>query len=355
LFTIAVWAPLCFKKGGRKKTMMSDLPPAVAVEYQDRKTGLIVFGVLLVLMGGFTALSVPLILLAQFASAKTTTVPANPQAIIPAALFCSLVAIGFIWLGIGSILARRWARALILILSWTWLVIGIVSMIYLAVLMPQIMAALDAATPPGRAEIPKGMKTTILIVQGVFSFFLYVVVPGTLVLFYRSKNVKTTCEIRDPVSRWTDRCPLPVLAISLWAGFAAVTMFLVAFMYRGILPFFGTFLSGVWGATGWILLAILWGYSARAVYKLERSGWWIVLLGMCLATISTFLTYWRHDIVELYRLMGYPEEQIAQIQRFNFFKNGTLAWSTLVFSLPMVAYLLYVRRFFTRRVASASR
>jgi hypothetical protein len=339
----------------QKEMMMPESPPAVAVEYQDRKTGLVVFGVLMVAMGCLVALFVPLMLWAQVASAKTTHVAATPQTMMPAAIFSSLFAIGLVWLGIGSILARRWARALILILSWTWLVIGILSMIYLVFLMPQIMEALDTATPPGRAGIPKNLKTTILIVQGIFSFFLYVVLPGVWVLFYKSKNVKTTCEVRDPVPRWTDRCPLPVLAISVWAGFGAVSMLLVAFMYRGIMPFFGMFLTGIWGTAGWILLAILWGYAARAIYKLEISGWWIVLLGMCLASISGFLTYSRHDIGELYRLIGYPEEQIALVEKFNFFKNRTLAWSTLAFSVPFVGYLLYIRKYFTRPAALASR
>jgi len=335
---------------------MSETPAPSQIEYQDRKTGLIVFGILTALGGCMVALLVPLIVLAQFVSVKTTQVPVNSRTMIPAAIFYGLLAASFIWLGIGSILTRRWARALLLILSWSWLAIGIVSMIYLAFLVPQMMAVLDANVRPGHAEVPQALKTTIMVLQGIFSLFLYVVVPGIWVLFYRSKNVKATCEVRDPVLRWTDRCPLPVLALSIWAAFGGAVMLLFPFLTGGVLPFFGVFVSGIPGIALCLLVAALWGYSARALYRLERSGWWIITIGICLLSISAGLTYWRHDLSELYRLMGYPEEQIAQLQMFSgILKGPMLAWSTFLFTLPFVGYLLYVRKFFTPPALSASR
>jgi hypothetical protein len=325
------------------------------IEYRDRRAGLIVFGVLTGLIGCLLALFVPLIIWAQEIAARTSHVPANPQATITASVVCGLFAVVFIWLGIGSILARRWARALLLIFSWTWLAIGIVSMVYLAFLLPQVMAVVNSNVPPGRAEIPQGLKTTIMVVQGIFSLVLYVILPGIWVLFYRSKNVKTTCEVRDPVPRWTDRCPLPVLAVAIWAACTGAAMLLFPLLYRGILPFFGVFLSGIWGTVVCLVIAALWGYSARAIYRLEWSGWWIVTVGICLLSLSAFITYSRHDLSELYRMMGYPEEQIAQLQPFTTaFKGPMLAWSTLIMTVPFVGYLVYVRKFFTRPVLSAS-
>jgi MFS family permease len=338
------------------KNAMSESPAPFQMEYQDRKTGLIVFGILTMLGGCIVALMVPLIVWAQFVSAKTTHMPVNSRAMIPVAIFYGLLAVSFIWLGIGSILTRRWARALLLILSWSWLAIGIVSMIYLAFLLPQIMAVLDSNVRPGHAEMPQGVKTTIMVVQGIFSLFLYVVLPGTWVLFYRSENVKRTCEVRDPVPRWTDRCPLPVLALAVWAAFGGAVMLLFPFISGGILPFFGVFLSGISAILVCLLIAVLWGYSARALYRLERSGWWIITVGICLLSVSAFLTYWRHDLSEVYRLMGYPDEQVTQLQMFSgIFSGRMLAWSTLIFTLPFVGYLLYVRRFFTLPSLSASR
>jgi MFS family permease len=324
-------------------------------EYKDRKAGLIVFGILTASMGFLMALFVPLVIWAQFASASTTHVQPNPQAAIPAAVILGVFAVVLIWLGIGSMLCRRWARALLLIFSWTWLVMGIVGILYLGFLLPQIMAAVDAAQPPGQPPIPQEMKTAIMVMQVIFGFVLYVLLPGAWVLFYRSKHVKVTCDVRDPVPRWTDSCPLPVLAVSVWAAIGAVAMLLCPFCYKGVLPFFGVFLSGVSGSAVYLVIAVLWGYAARALYRVELSGWWILLIGTCLFGVSAFITYSRHDLMEVYRLMGYPEAQIAQLQQLNLFHGSMMAWSTLAFTIPFVLYLLFVRRFFTRPAASASR
>ena len=139
------------------------------------------------------------------------------------------------------------------------------------------------------------------------------VLPGIWMLFYRSKNVKMTCEVRDPVPRWTDRCPLPVLAVSLWAAVGTVAMLLFPIFYGGVLPFFGIFLSGISGSAVWLVIAVLWGYSARALYRLERSGWWILLAGTCLFSLSGFITYWRHDLNEDDGLPGGTDRPAAAI------------------------------------------
>lgn len=330
------------------------LTPA-PVEYRDRRTGLIVFGVLVAAMGGILLLFVPLLFLAQFAAPSRTGVPPTPQMIIPGVVFCLVIATCFIWLGIGSMLCRRWARAILLILSWTWLAGGTVALVYLAILLPQITSAIDAAQPPGSKPIPPELKTVILAMQAIFAFVMYVIIPGVLVFFYRSKHVKATCEARDPVVRWTDRCPLPVLAASLWAAVGALAMLAFPFCYNGIIPLFGVLLSGLTGSAVCLVVALVWAYAARALYRLQSAGWWIMLLGTCLFAVSAFVTYLRHDLMEVYRLMGYPEAQIAQLQQLNILKGSMLAWSTLGFMVPFVIYLLFIRKFFTRPAALASR
>jgi hypothetical protein len=330
------------------------LAPAPA-EYRDRRIGLIIFGVLVAALGGIQLLAVPLMILTQFVTPTTTAVPPPPQMIISGVIFCLVLATCFIWLGIGSMLCRRWARAILLVLSWSWLVVGIVALIYLAILLPQITSAIDAAQPPGSKPIPPELKTAIMVMQAIFALVIYVIIPGVLVLFYRSKHVKATCEARDPVVRWTDRCPLPVLAISLFAAVGAVAMLIFPFCYNGILPLFGVLLSGITGSALCLVVALVWAYAARALYRLELAGWWIMLLATCLFGVSAFVTYLRHDLMEVYRLMGYPEAQIAQLQQLSIVKGPMLAWSTLLFVVPVVIYLLFIRRFFTRPAVSASR
>jgi hypothetical protein len=43
--------------------------------------------------------------------------------------------------------------------------------------------------------------------------------------------------------------------------------------------------------------------------------------------------------------MGYPEEQIAQIRKFSFFKGQSMAWASLGGTVPILGYLLYLRKY----------
>lgn len=319
--------------------------PVIPTQFKDRKTGLMIFGILTALMGGLCALFVPLMLLGQAMSPETKGVSSNVQTLIPGMVMFASLAITFIWLGVGSMMARRWARALLLVLSWSWLIVGIVSMAVLVAMIPQFSAIMESARPPGQPEISPAARVLIMVIPAIVMVVNYVVIPTVLILFYGSKHVKATCEVHDPIARWTDRCPLPILACTLWLAFSAAMMLLAPLAYRGVLPVFGTFVSGPMGSVVYVVLAGVWAYAAWALYRLDSRGWWIAFAGLCLFAVSAFITYLRHDVAELYRLMGMPEEQMAEIQKFNFLKGKAMAWMTLLCTLPFLGYLLYVRKF----------
>jgi hypothetical protein len=78
-----------------------------------------VFGVWTVVLGGLCALYAPLMLLSQMAAARVNPSLANPAAMVPGMATYAALGVALIWLGIGSIQARRRARALLLIFSWS--------------------------------------------------------------------------------------------------------------------------------------------------------------------------------------------------------------------------------------------
>jgi len=313
--------------------------------FTDRKTGLVIFGILTTLLGGLCTLFIPLMFVGQAVAARTG-VPQNNQAVLPAILMYGALAVILVWLGVGSMLARRWARALLLIFSWSWLIIGLVSIGVMTFLLPQILETIKTSSSPSQQELPAVARALMILIPALVLSVIYVIMPGIWVFFYRSRHVKATCEAYDPAVRWTDRCPLPVIAISLWLAFSAPMMLVMAVAYKGILPVFGTFVVGPLGSALCILLTALWGYAAWAVYRLEWRGWWIVVVSIVLFSISAFVTYSQRDLNELYSLMGYPEEQIAQIQKFNFLKGPAMAWTSIGGVVPLLGYLLYVRKFF---------
>jgi len=51
----------------------------------------------------------------------------------------------------------------------------------------------------------------------------------------------------------------------------------------------------------------------------------------------------------MYRLMGFPEPQIKQIQEAGFLVGNRMAWMMAFFSLPFLGYLLFVKKFLVRK------
>jgi len=308
---------------------------------KDRSAGLVIFGILTILLGALCAMLIPLMLASQAMAEKSTGVPGNYQAIIPAVAVYGVLAVALVWLGIGSIRKRRWARALLLIGAWIWLVMGVLVMATLAFLLPQIAAGASA-----QGQMPAGAKWILVLVPLIFMGIIFLIVPGILVFFYRSPHVKATFERLDPTPCWTDRCPLPVLALSLMLGIGAVSMIGMALTSRSVFPFFGLLLSGPSASAAMIVMVAVWAWCARALYRLDPRGWLVVFAVICLFAISHMITYSFHDITEVYGLMGYTPQQREQIAKYSFLKNGVMAWSALIWTLPMLGYLLYVKKYF---------
>jgi hypothetical protein len=112
-----------------------------------------------------------------------------------------------------------------------------------------------------------------------------------------------------------------------------------------VMPFFGMFLTGLPGSLICLLLAALWAYSARLLYKLDARGWWLILVAMVAFVVSALLTYEHHNFIEIYQLMGYPQAQIDQIQKLSLFTGNRMSWVTVVCSLPGLVYLLFIKKY----------
>ena len=315
------------------------LPPPLPTK--DRKVGLVIFGVLTVLMGCFCALLVPLLILGMtMAEHSANPPPPSNVSLVPVGLLYGSLAVVLIWLGVGSMMARRWARALLAIWSWSWLIAGVMGMATMIIMAPQIFETIRSAQRPGQPDV-----SLLMLIPIIMMGFMFIVLPLIWALFYGGRNVKATCEARDPIVRWTDRCPLPVLAISLWLGVGGLMMLFMP-MFHSVAPFFGVLISGAAGSALYLFMAVLWIYCAWTCYRLDRRGWWIIVAAMILFSVSSFVTYSRHDLNEVYSLMGYPQAQIAEIQKTGLIGNRTLRWTALVFTIPFLGYLLWVRKFF---------
>ena len=313
--------------------------------YKDRSTSLIVFGILTILLGCMTGLLVLLMLVGQVAARSTNAPPTPLSAILSAMFIYGILAVALVWLGIGSIKARRWARALLLIFSWSWFVMGVFVLLFMAFFMPTILANIHASATPGQPAIPAAAIGVIMVFTGLILGVFFILVPAVWIFFYNSRHVKATCETRDSVTRWTDACPLPVLGLCLWLLFSVPMLLIMPIMGHGVMPFFGMLLTGLPGTLFCLALAVLWGYCAWLLYKLDVRGWWLILIAMVMFMVSAVLTYARHDVIEMYQLMGYPQAQIEQIQKTGLLTGNRMAWMMSFSMLPFLGYIFFIKKY----------
>jgi hypothetical protein len=328
-------------------------PPVETVAlpaYKDRSTGLVVFGILTILLGCLAGLFTLLMLGGLAMRANTPNAPAaSAAAILPALAIYGGLAVALIWLGIGSIKARRWARALLLIFSWSWLVMGI----FMTAVMPFVMVKVFSNLPPdaktGLPVTTPAFITGMIVGMVIFFGLFFVLLPALWVFFYGSRHAKATCAARDPVARWTDACPLPVLGFSLWTWLGAPMMLVMPLTGHAVMPCFGVFVTGLPGALFCVVVAATWGVAGWLLYRLDVRGWWLILVAMVLVMASALLTYAHHDFIEVYQLMGYPQAQIDQIQKTGLLTGHRMGWITVLCSLPLMGYLLFIKKYLPNR------
>ena len=311
-------------------------------DFKDRTSGLLAFGILQIIIGAFAALTVPIMVLSMvFVSRASEGVGTSATMMIPSILIYLLAAIWFIWMGIGSIKAKRWARSLILVASSFWLISGIMALIMMMLMLPTMYDQINAS-----GQLPEAMIT--IMQYGTFGFMLilYVILPGGLVLFYRSKHVKATCEHKDPNIPWTDRCPMPVLAITIATGCGALCM-PISGLYGWALPCFGSISSGTTGIMIALFSMLILGYIAWGTYRLKLSAWWCALGMVFTYGSSSALTFSRVSMVDFYERMDLPAEQIEVMRAYADTQGPLLIASTAIWAVLLIAYLLYIRRFFT--------
>ena len=309
--------------------------------HKDRSAGLVVFGIIEIAIGAFCALLIPLALAVTLASRTIEGLGAglDVRTLGPSLALYAVIAVVFVWIGIGSIRARRWAAAVMLSLSWLWLISGALAMIGLWLLMPRIG---DLA---GIADLPGGTMTLALVTTSLLVGFIYVLLPLAFVLFYRSPNVAATCRARDPGPSWVDGCPTPIVSLALVYGLGAAS--LVAVPAWGFqFPLFGAVLDGWGGAAAWLLVLVLLLYLMIGTARRDPQAWAVSMAASLVAASSSTVTA---AVVPWSALAGRvaPAGQGPElVAAFGEPSPGLRVALSLALWGSWIAYLGYVRRLF---------
>jgi hypothetical protein len=279
-------------------------PPALP--YPDRSGWLTAFGIFQILIACAVLGMIGLMFLGLLISSKMPDQHPMPWRVMMQSVGVYAAAfVFFVVMGIGSIKARRWARSLMLAFSWLWLLGGALGVLIYAFMLPRILKH-----TPG-AEIPENVALVMTIFVLIFMFVIFVALPFAMVMFYRAPSVKATCERRDPMTRWTDRFPIPVLVLLVMLVAGAASFFVMSFTMPYV-AIFGRFITGWRGAIGSLLLCCWWAYLSWGTFKLRIASWWATIVTMLVVSISTLLTFLRGDAARMYSSMGMSEEQSAQ-------------------------------------------
>jgi hypothetical protein len=204
-----------------------------------------------------------------------------------------LIATVLIPLGYGHLKTRRWARTLALTLLWAWLVVGApLTIVVLFVLLASKELSLLAA---------------IVAMAGLA--LGYLVIPGVLIRFYQSRDVRLTFEARDPNSYWVEKLPMPILVLGSLDLFYAVVLH-IPILFNGIFPLFGRFSSGLQGIlilalSIACLICLAWGTLGRRAW-----AWWGSLIYFTLLTLSWFLALFQSSYSEILSLMHFPPTEM---------------------------------------------
>ncbi len=313
---------------------------------KDRSSWLIFFGVVEIIMGGVAALYIPLMIFSMRVSQRgeLSGAPAVPlRSLFPILFLYGVLAVFWVILGIGSIKATRWARALSLIAGWFWLIAGGIGILAILFNIPNMTRIMKESG----GNMPDTFILGIIIFQIAVLFILFIALPLVFILFYGSPGVKATVERRDPKVRWTDRVPLPVLALCLLQVFGAVQMLSNLGLGMG-LPVFDKVLEGPLRVTVTVGISIILLFLAWNVYHLRMVGWLGTLVLFILGTASSLVTFNKIDLMDMYSRMGYQGKQLEMMKKMQVWTSTQMVWGIIISSVLWLGFLWYVRRFFKR-------
>jgi hypothetical protein len=304
--------------------------------FNNRSGFLIAAGILMLLAGimtGCGALMAPVAL----------AVPEQPgvqkitlQQVLVALLMYAALSTVLVWLGIGLIKRRRWSRPLTLIVATHWLILGIITILASVALYP-VTRDMMGTIP----DMPREFMSVMLIIGIVVSSLFMIALPAVILWLVKSDEVRLTVEHFDPTPRWTDRCPIKILGLSITLHLAGV-LFAFGIFYAAF-PIAGVLLRGVPAILAVLVIAGLLILAGYWVYKLETRGWWLGLLTITIVTLAMIPSALLVPPTEVYRAMGTPEEQLPIIAEHEQLLKLAFSGFLLLFAVTFAIYMFRMR------------
>ena len=218
-----------------------------------------------------------------------------------------LIAMVLIPLGYGHLKVRRWARTLALTLIGFWLVVGVPLIVVFSFV----------------AVTAKDLSLAAVLIMLVALALSYLVVPGLLIWFYRSRHVRLTFETKDPKTYWVERFPIPVLVLCSLYLFYVVVLH-IPILFNGIFPLFGVWLVDFQGILLLDILIACLACLTWGTFRLRTWAWWGSLIYFGLLTFSSILTLCRCSLSDILSRMKFAPTEMEALQGLPF-QGGLMA------------------------------
>ena len=301
---------------------------------KDQSTGLAVFGAVEIILG-ILAFALAMFLIILTASSGLGGMKPAHFRVVTGMLF--FLTGWFCVTGLGSIKARRWARVLVLVGSWVAIFLGTLLMALLLYLLP---GAYDLLADSGILSPSSAM--TVLSFSIVLYLLLQLILPMVAIGFYNLKGVKATCERLNPDPCWSDRCPLPIMAMGFISILGSLSLLFGASI-NYIVFLFGKVLMGWQGFLIVLPISLVCGYIGWGAFMRRMHAWWMAYALILLVSASMMLTFSECDMVALYHAMGYRLEQIDHLGQVSLLSPALLTFATCVWGIMTCIYLVLVR------------
>jgi hypothetical protein len=332
---------------------MSQLPPPMPtipyqtprlLSFRDRSGMLQVVGILFIIGGALCGCLTAMTPMALVAPRPSGVPPQQVGAIATAVGMYGVLCGVMLTLGIGCTRKRRWTRPVILVLGWIGLVIGVMGMLFWTAAAPQMGEAMRASRPAGAPAMPQAFVTPMIVVTSAFMLLIYVVIPAGLLWLFRGEDVRATLEHYDPVTRWTDGVPLPVLGVSALLVFGAIWALMA--LAQGWFFFMGALLIGMTARVAAVVVAGSFVVAAYLAFRRTRVGWMMALALFIVLPVAWITTLLRHDMIDVYRATGMDATQLRVIEKMPAMASPMMAVSIGVTALAAIVFTIRARRYF---------
>ncbi|MGZ8710163.1 MAG: hypothetical protein ACXW28_08055, partial [Thermoanaerobaculia bacterium] len=209
----------------------------------------------------------------------------------------------------------------------------------MAVMMPMMMESMPA-------DVRGGMSAFVMGCTFLFLGLFFIALPLAFVLFYRTPDVRATVEALDPVRRWTDSVPLPVLGFALCMLFSGGTMVLWSFFYKAI-PIGPWMLEGLAVPVIGLFVSAVLLFIGLGSLKLNPAAWWTAL-GLFIVGAVYSAGFMMADFDQWFEAMGMASDpQQVEMMKTMYSSPFFYAWMGVTW-VVYFGFLIYLRRYFKR-------